>query len=419
VTEVQSYNLPLAADCLVNLRAGQQVLLSGSCYTLRDASIKRLADGLDSEALQLREKLKDQLVFFAGPTPAHPNTPELPFGSIGPTTAQRMDLAQVKLMDELSGGLRLSLGKGKRSEAYKQAALDYGAVYFTAIGGAAAVLAQHVVASEVIAWPELGTEAVQRLELKDFPAVVAIESSGADVFARGARPNAAEVADSFTCFAGRKYSGMLISFEGGEGAGKSTQIRQLEASLSAAGYEVLTVREPGSSAISESIREVLLSTENSALSHRAELLLYEAARAQLTEEVIEPALRAGMVVLCDRFFDSTTAYQGYARGLDIDTITDLNLFATGGIVPDMTFVLDLPPDLGLARAAETGNPDRLESENLHFHTQVREGFLAIAESNPDRVRVLDATAGPDALAEDIAAEVQSILLRSVPEMDGA
>ena len=401
MSDVQSYNLPLSAKDIVCLHVGQQVLLSGDCYTLRDASLKRLAEGIDGETLQLREKLKNQLLFFAGPTPAHPNVPELPFGSVGPTTAQRMDTAQVRLMSELPGDMTVSLGKGKRSEAYRQAAIDHGAVYFTTVGGAAALLAQHVVTSEVVAWSELGTEAVHRLRLKDFPAIVAIDSCGNDIFDKKGCSDAVG--------SKHRYPGILITFEGGEGAGKSTQIRQLETKLIAQGHKVLILREPGSNSISESIRNILLNTKNSELSHRAELLLYVAARAQLTEEVIEPALQAGTVVLCDRFFDSTTAYQGYARGLDIDMINKLNLFATDDLVPDVTFVLDLPPDAGLARAAKTGSPDRLESENLDFHTQVRKGFLMIAEDNSDRICVLDATDNPDLIAENIAREVQKVL----------
>ncbi|MCL2438006.1 MAG: dTMP kinase [Coriobacteriia bacterium] len=403
--DVQVYNLPLSAEDATSLKAGQRILLSGSCYTLRDASIKRLADESNDEILHLRTRLKDQLIFFAGPTPAHPGAPSAPFGSVGPTTAERMDTAQIKMMDELSGGMRLSLGKGKRSKAYEQAARKHSAVYFTAVGGAAALLAQHVVASEIIAWPELGTEAIQRLELEKFPVTVAIDSSGNSVFelshescCRGLQPSASS-----------DYPGALITFEGGEGAGKSTQIHRLESALIAAGHNVMTLREPGSSSISESIRDILLSTKNSNLSDRAELLLYVAARAQLIEEVIKPALQAGMVVLCDRFFDSTTAYQGYARGLDISVINALNLFATEGIVPDLTFILDVSPDVGLARAARTGSPDRLESENLDFHGKVREGFLAIARSEPDRVHVLDATGDAGIISEGIAAQVQKAL----------
>jgi len=393
--DIQSFSLPLSAEDRTGLRAGQQVLLSGPCYTLRDASIARLVDAANSSSVM--ELLKDQLVFFAGPTPAHPHASHLPFGSIGPTTANRMDAPQIKLMPY---GMLATLGKGTRSAEYKQAAYQHGAIYFAALGGAAALLAQQVVASEIVAWPELGTEAVMRLELKDFPAIVAIDTKG----------NGRHELTSCDNHNQACYPGTLITFEGGEGVGKSTQIRLLEETLTATGHEVITLREPGSSVISESIRDILLCSDNSQLSNRAELLLYEAARAQLVAEVIRPALKAGKVVLCDRFFDSTTAYQGYARGLDIDEIKSLNLFATEGIVPDLTIVLDLPPELGLARAAKTGIPDRLESENLHFHQLVQKGFLAIAQSEPDRVHVLSAADEPAIIAEKIQG-----LLKKLPQ----
>jgi len=384
--DIQSFSLPLSAEERDRLRVGQQVLLNGPCYTLRDASIARLVDAADSSSVM--ELLKDQMIFFAGPTPAHPHAPHLPFGSIGPTTASRMDTSQVKLMP---CGMLSTIGKGRRSAEYKQAAYQHGAIYFAALGGGAALLAQQVVASEIVAWPELGTEAVMRLELKDFPAIVAIDTTGADAYEQSACSSPSRP----------RYDGTLITFEGGEGVGKSTQIRLLEESLTAAGYEVVTLREPGSSIVSESIRDILLDAQNSTLSKRAELLLYEAARAQLVAEVIKPALKAGKVVLCDRFFDSTTAYQGYARGLDKDEIKNLNLFATEGIIPDLTIVLDLPPELGLARAANTGIPDRLESENLAFHQLVQKGFLAIAQLEPRRVHVLDATEEAAVIAEKI------------------
>ena len=439
-----SVSLPLSDEELAGLRAGQQLLLSGPCYTLRDASINRLADFVGSsensngisekhvdskpscadsctderaedsaKTYEVLELLAGQLIFFAGPTPAHPRTSDLPFGAIGPTTASRMDNAQIKLMPQ---GFKLSLGKGVRSNAYVQAAREEGAVYLSAVGGAAALLAQHVVESKLVAWPELGTEAVMRLRLKDFPVIVAIDSQGNDVYAMSAGSNVTNGA----CPASRacpipdpekqesRYKGILITFEGGEGVGKSTQIKLLEEALTKTGHEVLTVREPGSSTVSEAIRKILLCASNRQLSSRAELLLYEAARAQLTEEVIKPALEAGKVVLCDRFFDSTTAYQGYARGLDIKEIDRFNCFATDGIVPKLTIVLDLDPKIGLERAAATGIPDRLESENLAFHQKVREGFLAIATAHPERVKVFNAADDP----HDLAAKILTALTAS-------
>ena len=428
--EARVINLPLSDADASKLRMGEKVVLSGRCYTVRDASIARLAtaasilsgDGADQsvqqheempawgmEAARLQSLLAGQLIFFAGPTPSHPNAPDVPFGSIGPTTATRMDAAQVRLM---SYGFTQTLGKGMRSETYKQAARTHGAVYFTAVGGAAALLAQHVTASKVVGWSELGTEAVMQLTLKDFPAVVAIDAAGSDLFTSEGINNPEDFA-AYNAPASDMQEpkkphqpntpGTLITFEGGEGAGKSTQIRLLEQLLTAAGHKVLILREPGSSPLSEAIRTILLDAKNTDLADRAELLLYEAARAQLTEEVIKPALEAGQMVLCDRFYDSTTAYQGYARGLDTDQIDYLNAYATQNITPNLTFVLDLDPSLGLARAAKTGTPDRLESEAHAFHLKVREGFLRIAEREPDRVKVLDATLPTDELAHRIRA----------------
>jgi len=207
--------------------------------------------------------------------------------------------------------------------------------------------------------------------------------------------------------------GVFITFEGGEGSGKSTQIRMLAARLEAAGMTVRVLREPGGTVPGEAVRRILLDPDHAGLDARAELLLYEAARAQLVAEVIEPALQAGEVVLCDRFYDSSTAYQGYGRGLPIDEVTQLNAAATGGLVPDRTLVLDIGPELGIARAT-THSTDRLEGEDRTFHDAVREGFLAIASAEPQRVRVLDATGTIEEVAEKIEAA-----LRDLPEISRA
>lgn len=196
-------------------------------------------------------------------------------------------------------------------------------------------------------------------------------------------------------------SGLFITFEGGEGSGKTTQLRMLAHRLEAAGVSVRAVREPGGTAVGESVRHILLDPDHAGLDARAELLLYEAARAQLVAEVIEPALAAGEVVLCDRFFDSTTAYQGYARGLPLDEIATLNHAATGGLMPDRTLVFDIDPELGIERATCEG-ADRLECEDLTFHRAVREGFSAIAAAQPGRVRVIDASGTVDQVAARVA-----------------
>jgi dTMP kinase len=195
--------------------------------------------------------------------------------------------------------------------------------------------------------------------------------------------------------------GLFITFEGGEGSGKSTQLKLVAKRLENAGVPARVLREPGGTLVGEAIRSLLLDPEHTGLDARAELLLYEAARAQLVAEVIEPALEAGEVVFCDRFFDSTTAYQGYARGLPLDEVHVLNASATGGVTPDRTLVFDIDPELGVERATSQG-ADRLEGEDRTFHEAVREGFLAIAADEPGRVRVIDASGTVDEVAARVA-----------------
>jgi len=207
--------------------------------------------------------------------------------------------------------------------------------------------------------------------------------------------------------------GVFITFEGGEGSGKSTQIRLLARRLEAAGMTVRVLREPGGTEPGEAIREILLDPHHAGLDPRAELLLYEAARAQLVADVIEPALEAGEVVLCDRFFDSSAAYQGYGRGLPVDEVAHLNKAATGGLLPDRTLVFDLDPAVGLSRATSHG-ADRLEGEDGAFHERVRAGFLAIAAAEPERVRVVDAGGS----VEDVADKIEAVLA-DVPALSRA
>ncbi len=204
-------------------------------------------------------------------------------------------------------------------------------------------------------------------------------------------------------------NGVFITFEGGEGTGKSTQLQLLAKRLRAAGCDVCIVREPGGTAAGEAIRRILLDP-SATLDPVAELLLYEAARAQVVRDVIAPSLARGEVVLCDRFFDSTTAYQGYGRGLDLDVVRALHELATGGLAPDRTIVLDLDHAWGLSRATREG-ADRLEREDAAFHARVREGFLAIARQEPGRVRVIDASGSVDEVAVRV---VES--LRDVPQL---
>lgn len=180
--------------------------------------------------------------------------------------------------------------------------------------------------------------------------------------------------------------GFFITIEGIEGAGKSTLAEALAAKLSDAGREVVLTREPGGTSIGDSIRELLLESGDDMLD-RTELLLFEAARAQHVDDLISPALKTGVVVICDRFTDSSTAYQSGARGIDAEMVAQLNEFATRGIRPDLTILLDLPADVGLARQRLT---DRISAEGLAFHESVRQGYLAIAEAEPGRMVVIDA-----------------------------
>lgn len=191
---------------------------------------------------------------------------------------------------------------------------------------------------------------------------------------------------------------MLVTLEGGEGAGKTTLAARLEAALKDAGFEVVRTREPGGSMLSEQIRAWLLRTDQGvSLCERAELLLFLASRAQHVEELIRPALDEGKVVLCDRFNDSTVAYQGLARGMGKNWVEELCDWATGGIQPSVTFLLDIPPEEGLARSlrvpkaeASEGTGDRMEAEGLAFHRKVWLAYHELAARDPSRFQVLNA-----------------------------
>lgn len=184
----------------------------------------------------------------------------------------------------------------------------------------------------------------------------------------------------------RADRGLFITLEGVEGSGKTTLAERLSRHFKALGREVVLIAEPGGSGLGIHIRELLLSSVEP-ISDNAELLLFEASRAQLVDTIINPALERGAVVICDRFADSSIAYQGYARGIDIHQVRQINYFATSGLLPDITFLLDLPADAGLARQRKI---DRISSEDISFHERVREGFLAVAMSEPDRFVIIDA-----------------------------
>jgi len=199
---------------------------------------------------------------------------------------------------------------------------------------------------------------------------------------------------------------IFITFEGIEGSGKSTQISLLADHLSEQGIPFISTREPGGSNIGKKIRKLLLSTENTEITSRAELLLYAADRAQHVEQVVKPALTEGKVVLCDRFSDATIAYQGYARGLDLELIHNLNSLATGGIKPDLTYLIDCPVETGIGRARKRGEAEgsdemRFEKEALSFHTKVLEGYKEIARNEPERVSVIDGTMQINAIHNSI------------------
>lgn len=190
-------------------------------------------------------------------------------------------------------------------------------------------------------------------------------------------------------------SGIFVTFEGGEGSGKTTHLKRLAHHLRDLGDEVVETRDPGGTTIGKEIRTLLLSPESAPISYAAELLLYEASRAQLVREVLDPAIARGAIVLCDRFTDSTIAYQGFGRGLDLSLIRRLNHFATGGLAPDLTILLDLDPRIGLERCTRGSRAglvprDRLEAEPLAFHQRIREGYLALSREEPERIRVMNA-----------------------------
>ncbi len=193
--------------------------------------------------------------------------------------------------------------------------------------------------------------------------------------------------------------GRFVTLEGGEGAGKSTLLAALEARACEAGGEVVTCREPGGTWLGERLREALLGAPSTEPPDpRAELLVFASARAQLLAEVIRPALERGALVLCDRYADSTVAYQHYGRGIERSDVDAANAVATGGLLPDLTLLLDVPPYEGLRRVGRAG--DYLESEPLDFHRRVRTGYLAEAEADSGRWLVLDATRSPESLAEE-------------------
>jgi dTMP kinase len=210
----------------------------------------------------------------------------------------------------------------------------------------------------------------------------------------------------------QKPSGVLISFEGSEGCGKSTQIVRLAARLQELKRDVVTVREPGGTEIGEQIRGLIVhNSRGDEMCAETELLLFAASRAQLVRQVIAPALVRGATVLCDRFLDSTTVYQGIGRNLAQDPVERINRFAVGNVMPDITIVIDVPTEISLARIRQRASdlPDRMERENIDFYNKVRDGYLVLAKGMPGRFIVIDGTKSEEVVAKRIWAEIQRLL----------
>jgi dTMP kinase len=203
----------------------------------------------------------------------------------------------------------------------------------------------------------------------------------------------------------------FITFEGGDGSGKTTQLRALESYLNARGKSCITTREPGGTSLGKLIRQVLLEVGEQTIASPTELFLYLADRAQHVQEIIHPAIEQGKIVLCDRHTDSTLAYQGYGRGIDLELLRQLNAIASGGITPDLIFLLDCPVEVGLSRTAKrqfqlSRKPeDRFEREKVEFHERVRAGFLELACTEPERFCVIDGSRS----VEEVFQQVRKIV----------
>jgi dTMP kinase len=207
-------------------------------------------------------------------------------------------------------------------------------------------------------------------------------------------------------------SALLLSFEGGEGLGKSLQAARLAEGLTARGREVVLTREPGGTPLAERIREILLHARDVPLSPEAQALLFSAARAQLVRDVIRPALADGKIVIADRFYDSTLAYQGYGHGAELEGLRAMTRFAVGGLAPDRTFLIDAPVEVILRRLAtpeRAGRWDRFHAGDRSFHERVREGYLRLAAAEPKRFIVVDGDRSEDAIAADIRRQVDALL----------
>lgn len=202
---------------------------------------------------------------------------------------------------------------------------------------------------------------------------------------------------------------LFITLEGPDGCGKSTQARLLSDWLKVSGYPVLLTREPGGTAIGDQVRKVLMSLENRRMNPRTEFLLFSASRTQLVHEVIRPHLKSGGIIVSDRFYDSSLAYQGHGHGLDESSLRVITRFVTDGLTPDLTFLLDIPARVGLSRRRDGGNWNRLDDYDLEFHERARLGYLTLAAAEPNRWKVLDADKPIESLQEEIQQVVGSRL----------
>lgn len=196
-------------------------------------------------------------------------------------------------------------------------------------------------------------------------------------------------------------TGMFITFEGPDGAGKTTQVQAFGKKLAQMGYDVLLTREPGGTAISDKIRGLILDPSHTEMADCTEVLLYAASRAQHVHEKVLPALSRGQVVVCDRFVDASIAYQGFGLGLPVHRIKEINDFATGGLVPDRTYLLDIPAEKGLSRLQARKGLDRIEQKEAGYHERVRAGFMKIASENPTRICLIDANRSIEEVSQDI------------------
>lgn len=199
--------------------------------------------------------------------------------------------------------------------------------------------------------------------------------------------------------------GLFITVEGTDGSGKTTQIKLMEEYLVGKGYEVVLTREPGGTIIGEKIRSLILDPDNTDIGEISEMLLYASARAQIVSELIKPALASGKVVICDRFVDSSYVYQGFGRGIDFKVIEDVNRAALDGVIPNITFFLDIRPEVALGRRIAATGADRIEKEKMEFHVRVYSGYKKIASLYPDRIKTIDSNRG----IEDISTEIKECI----------